>query len=78
MNEFSHFTSLPPEQEAAFIPFEQKQAQSLKSGSTAGLIAGIGIGVLMILIALGVEPHKDPHAESSAPASQTQKAESGK
>lgn len=76
MPEFSHFTSLPPEQEATFIPFEQKQAESLKTGSTYGIIAGVAIGVLMILIAFGVTPAKDPHAAPST--SQTQKAESGK
>lgn len=69
-----HFTSLPPEQEASFLVYEQKQTESLKSGMTIGVIAGVAIGALMLIISLAVEPTPDPHAKQPS-GSQTQKAD---
>jgi hypothetical protein len=68
-----HFTSLPPEQEASFVVFEQKQEQSLKTGLTIGAICGIAVGAFIVLIWLAVPPAKDPHSAPPA-GSQTQKA----
>ena len=68
-----HFTSLPPEQEAQFMVFEQKQQDSLKSGLTIGAIAGIAVGAFIVIISLAFPPAADPHAAPPA-GSQTQKA----
>ncbi len=74
MSQFQNFTSLPPEQEAQFIVYEEKQSERLKSGMTIGTIAGIFIGVLLVGIFLAVEPdHHNPMAEAPAKA-QTQAA----
>lgn len=69
-----HFTSLPPEQEAAFLVYEQKQEASLKTGITIGAIAGLAVGAFIVIISLAIEPNPDPHAAPPA-GSQTQKAE---
>lgn len=74
MSNFQHFTSLPPDQEASFIVFEQRAAEAQKSGMTLGFIVGGAIGLILLIIAFTVTPDKDPHAEP-APGSQTQKAE---
>jgi hypothetical protein len=75
MNQFQHFSSLPPEQEAAFLVYEQKQAESLKTGLTIGAICGIAVGALILIISFTVSPAKDPHAAQPAAGSQTQKAD---
>jgi hypothetical protein len=69
-----HFTSLPPEQEAAFLVYEQKQEASLKSGMTIGAIAGLAVGAFIVIASLVAEPAPDPHAKPAA-GSQTQKAD---
>jgi hypothetical protein len=68
-----HFTSLPPEQEAAFLVYEQQQEASLKTGLTIGAIAGIAVGAFIVIISLAIEPGPDPHAQPAS-GSQTQKA----
>lgn len=74
MSQFQNFTSLPPEQEAQFLVYEEKQSERLKSGMTIGTIAGVFIGVLLVGIFLVVEPDKhDPMAEPE-PKAQTQAA----
>jgi hypothetical protein len=77
--EFQHFTSLPPEQEASFIVFEQKGAENEKSGFTMGLIAGIAVGLIILIISFTVSPKQDARdREADAAGSTVQKAESGK
>jgi hypothetical protein len=56
MNQFVNFTSLPPEQEASFVVYEQKMAESEKSGFTIGAIAGAVFLVIAMGIYLGVTP----------------------
>jgi len=75
MSSFQHFTSLPPEQEASFIVFEQKQAESLKSGLTIGAICGLAVGLLILIISFTVEPTPNPHGSDAPTGSQTQKAD---
>jgi hypothetical protein len=69
-----NFTSLPPDQEAAFLVYEQQQEQSLKTGLTIGAIAGIAVGAFIVLVSLAVDPAPNPHAQPAA-GSQTQKAD---
>lgn len=69
-----HFTSLPPEQEAAFLVYEQKQEATLKSSMTIGVIAGLAVGAFILIISFVAEPAPDPHAAKPA-GSQTQKAD---
>ena len=47
-----NFSSLPPEQEASFVVFEQKMEESAKSGVTAALIAAGAVFLLAIGIFL--------------------------
>lgn len=63
MNQFSNFTSLPPEQEATFVVYEQQSAQASQKGMTIGLISGVAIGLIMLIISIAVPAEKSPHAE---------------
>jgi len=78
--EFQNFTSLPPDQEASFIVFERHGAEAAKSGMTIGIIAGIAIGLLILLISFTVPPKQDQRdADAKTAGAQVQKAaESGK
>lgn len=68
-----NFSSLPPDQEAAFVVYEQQQEQSLKTGMTIGAIVALAVGAFIVVISFAVEPAPDPHAAKPA-GSQTQKA----
>jgi hypothetical protein len=70
---FSNFSSLPPEQEATFAVYEERIQNASKSGLMFGAIAGIGVGLLVIIISLTVTPKKSGDY-SGDPGSQTQKA----
>jgi hypothetical protein len=58
MTQFVNFTSLPPDQEASFVVYEQKMAESEKSGFTIGAIAAAAFLVVALGIYLGVAPDK--------------------
>jgi|RhiMetdeSRZDD1v2_1073273.scaffolds.fasta_scaffold2349876_1 hypothetical protein len=77
--EFQNFTSLPPDQEASFIVFEQRGAENEKSAFTIGMIAAIAVGLIILLISFTVTPKEDARDREAAGAagSQVQKAESG-
>ena len=51
-----NFSSLPPQEEATFVVYEQQMAAAEKSGWTIGaIVSGIAL-VLMLGIYFGVEP----------------------
>jgi hypothetical protein len=56
MNQYVNFTSLPPEQEASFVVYEQKMAESEKKGFTIGAICGGAFLIVALGIYLGVAP----------------------
>jgi hypothetical protein len=57
---FIDFSSWPRDQEQTFVVYEQQSADSSKKAITAGIIAAIGMLVLMLGIYAGVEPdHRD-------------------
>jgi hypothetical protein len=56
MNQYVNFTSLPPEQEASFVVYEQQMAESEKKGFTIGAIAGGAFLIVALGIYLGVAP----------------------
>ena len=72
---YSNFSSLPPEQEAAFAVYEERIQNASKSGLMIGAIAGLGVGLLVVIISLTVTPKKSGDY-SGDPGSQTQKAPS--
>jgi hypothetical protein len=74
MTMYQHFTSLPPEQEATFIVYEQRSVETEKTGIKIGAIIGGVLGVVALVMALAVESRPNPHAAQPA-ASQTQKAD---
>jgi hypothetical protein len=73
MNQFSNFSSLPPNEEATFAVYEERVANASKAGVMFGAIAGIGLGFLVIVISMTVKPEKAGNY-SADPGSQTQKA----
>lgn len=78
MSQFQHFTSLPPEQEAQFLVYEQRAADAQKSGLTMGVIFGLAIGILLFGIFLAVEPDHSNPMEEPAATPQTQTAPKAK
>jgi hypothetical protein len=71
-----HFTSLPPEQEASFLVYEQRIENASKSAITLGAIIGGGLGLLVIIISLAVtpSPRGDYSSDSGGTGSKTVKA----
>jgi hypothetical protein len=79
---FMDFSSWPRDQEQSFVVYEQRTSDSQKKAVTAGIIAALGLLVLMLGIYAGVEPDrkdvtkgmnmsnltKKTHADSPAPA----------
>lgn len=66
-SQFQTCSSRPPDQEATFAVYEEHVATSTKKANTFGLAAGIGLGLLVIIIAFTVTPkHDDPMADPSA------------
>ena len=59
MSEYSNFTSLPPEQEAAFVVFERHQKENLDKGFKIGAIAAAIFAVLALGVYFGVTPEED-------------------
>ena len=70
---FSNFSSLPPEQEAAFAVYEERITNASKSGLMAGAIAALVVGFFVVVVSMTVTP-KPPGNYSADPGSQTQKA----
>jgi hypothetical protein len=55
---FMDFSSWPRDQEQPFVVYEQRTNESLKKAATAGIIAAIGLFVLLVGIYAGVEPDR--------------------
>jgi len=60
MQEYVNFSSLPPDQEAAFVVFERRMAESQQQGfRIAGILSAITL-VIALFVYFGVEPdHRD-------------------
>ena len=73
MTEYSNFTSLAPQDEAAMVVFERSTPENLQKAMMIALISALGIGLLSIVIFFGFPPppHKKP---AEAEKAQTQKA----
>jgi hypothetical protein len=63
---YQDFTSLPPEQERAFIVYEQTSTEAGKKAMTLGAIVGGCIGLLAIILFMSFDAPKNPHAEEPA------------
>src|SRR5262249_10595329 len=59
MADFSNFSSLPPNQEAGFVVYEQRMAAAQQSGFTMAIFAAIATLVVAVGIYLGVAPEGD-------------------
>jgi hypothetical protein len=55
---FMDFSSWPRDQEQTFVVYEQHASDSQKKATAAGVIAAIGLLVLMLGIYAGVEPDR--------------------
>ena len=55
---FMDFSSWPRDQEQTFVVYEQRTNESLKKAMTAGIVAAIGLFVLLVGIYAGVEPDR--------------------
>ncbi len=73
MNEYSNFTSLAPQDEAAMVVFERSTTENLQKSMMIALIAAVGIGLLSVVIFFGFPPPAKKHAAEPEKA-QTQKA----
>ncbi len=71
--EFQNFTSLPPEEEKAFVVFEQTSVMAGKKASMFGLIAGAVFGIFVIALVFSSEAPENAHAVK-APATKVGEA----
>ena len=55
---YMDFSSWPREQEQSFVVYEQRSNESAKKAIVMGIIAAVGVLVLMLGIYAGVEPDK--------------------
>jgi hypothetical protein len=63
MNGYRDFTSLPPDEEAQFIVYEQRTQQASKLAMKAGIIAAAIFGFLIVVIVFSHEPPENLMAE---------------
>lgn len=59
---YTDFTSLPPEEERAFVVYEQTSRESGKKAMTLGAIVGILVGLFGVILYFAVEPPPSVHA----------------
>jgi hypothetical protein len=69
-----NFSSLPPEQEATFVVYEQQMEQAEKKGWTIGIIVSAVVLVLSLAIFFGVEPDKHDISETMDMSNLTKKS----
>jgi hypothetical protein len=74
MNEYSNFTSLTPQDEAAMVVFERSTTENLQKSMMIALIAAVGIGLLSVVIFFGFPPPAKKHAAAEPEKAQTQSA----
>lgn len=65
--EFQNFTSLPPEQEQAFVVFEKTSVESGKKAMTFGVVTGAIFGIVVIALVFSHDPPKNAHAVKAPP-----------
>ena len=56
MDQYSNFSSMPPEEERQFVGFERVMRESLKKGMVLGVSIGCGTLLVLLIIIWGVEP----------------------
>jgi len=59
MSQYSDFSSWQPEQERHFVVFEQRTIEAGKRAWTIGVIAGIGVFLLIVMIVVSFKPDKN-------------------
>jgi hypothetical protein len=70
----SNFSSLPPNEEAQFLVYEQRMESASRSGFTLGAIAGAIVLLIGLGISLGVEPKKTDYAKDMNMSNLTKKS----
>jgi hypothetical protein len=58
-----NFSSLPPDQEATFVVYERRTAESLHKAMVIALVSSILFGLVAIGIYFGVSPEEDKIAK---------------
>jgi hypothetical protein len=74
---FMDFSSWPRDQEQTFVVYEQHSSESSKKAITAGIIAALGLLVLMLGIYAGVEPDRRDVTKDMNMSNLTKKAKPG-
>ena len=75
MNEYSNFTSLAPQDEAALVVFERTTQENLHKAMMIGLVSGIGILLVSLVIFFGFSPPEKKHAPEAPSQTKTAPAE---
>jgi hypothetical protein len=71
MSQFENFSSLSPEEERTFIPYEERQQRALKSGATKGIIAGLALGLFLVVVSIAGTGKEPPKLHEEAPEAAT-------
>ena len=74
MNEYTSFSSLAPQDEAAFVVFERSTQENLQKAMMIGLISAVGILLLSLVIFFGFSPPPKKHAPPEDAKSQVKSA----
>ncbi len=53
MNSFQNFSSWPPEQEATFVPFEQRTVEAGRKATSVGLITAAALLLFTLIAVIG-------------------------
>lgn len=71
MNQYEHFTSLPPNEEQTFVVYERRTVESGKKAMTLGLIVSAVFGLLTIIVVFSHDKPKNLMADDEMEMSTT-------
>ena len=63
MNQYEHFTSLPPNEEQTFVVYERRTVETGKKAMTIGMIASAVFGLLTIIVVFSHDKPKNLMAD---------------
>jgi hypothetical protein len=63
MNDYQDFSSLPPQAEQEFVPFERHTRESARSAKTIGIVVGLVLFVVTIVVVRATPKSENQHVK---------------